>query len=783
MANKDSGSGGRPDKNSNYVSPKDQKYLEKGIRHPFWHKFGFVVAVIALFFIFTAFVAGGYCLHYMLKFVNGDASINLDEYKQNQSQTTIMYTLDGDGNEIELARLHGEENRIWVDLDDIPENLQHAYVALEDKRFYDHNGVDWLRTISVIAVYNFQQGGSTITQQLIKNLTGQNGRTFVRKYNEILNALNVEKHYSKDTILEAYLNTLYLDGGCYGVQTAAEYYFGKNVSELNLAECASIAAITQAPYTYDPLINPDNNRTRQLQCLKDMLDQGYITQKEYDDAVNYKMVFTNSADYVESESAKKKSSSEKNETETIQSYYIDYVIDQVIDDLMNTRNYTYSDAWRLVYYGGLKIHVAQDTSIQSELEKVYYNREGFPSSKNSYGELVQSSMVVMDYSGRVLGIVGQAGEKTMNRNLNIATQSRRQPGSSIKPLSVYSLAINSDKYTWSYPLVQNYGILVNGERWPQNYGGDPGSPYSYITIQKALAPSYNTVPAQILKDIGTDKSYNWLKTAFHFTSLEEADNDYAPLAVGAMTHGVYGIEMAAGFATFGNGGKYYAPYSYYTVTNSDNSIVYLTHSDDGEQVMDKGTAEVMNKLLQTVVTESNGTGRQYGVTGFETFAKTGTTTDEKDRWFIGGTPYYVAAVWFGYAEHPEALDYSVNYCGRTFQTVMNDIHEGLESKSFEFDDEIEQDTFCYDTGLLASRNCYNTGVGWYKTDNVPGYCSGGGSSRKYASTTSAATTAASDENTTKQSETTTQAAATTQAATTTARNADNGQNDAGQDEN
>ena len=711
----------------NAEKPKKKKRVRK--EYPKLRRTAILFCAVFLAGMITVSSVGLYVVRYMTDFINGDVAINLDEYKANQSQTTILYTLDDDGNEIEIARLHGEENRIWVDLDEIPNNLQKAFIALEDMRFPVHQGVDWRRTIAVMIVPAYDgQGGSTITQQLIKNLTGERDVTYVRKYREILNALNLEKHFSKETILEAYLNTLYLDAGCYGVQTAAEYYFGKDVNELNLAECACIAAITQQPRANNPILNYDKNRERMVYTLDCMLRDGYITQKEYDAAIEYDLVFTTDDDYVATDKNDKKDdmitvTEDGPETEKeVQGYYVDYVIESVIEDLMEAYGYSYNDAWRMVYYGGLKIHVAVDTEIQKTLEDIYYNRDGFPTSKNSHGESVQSCMVIMDYEGRVLGIIGQAGEKEGARCLNIATDSKRQPGSAIKPLSVYSYAIESNRYTWSYPLVQNFGITVDGQRWPTNYGGDPGAATSFETIQQALAPSHNTVPAQILKSVGVSKGYEWLQEAFKITSLEESDCDYAPLAVGAMSHGVYAIEMCAAYATFGNSGVYYEPYCYYTVTNSSGSTVYLTHNDVGEQVMEPGTADVMNKLLQTVTTASNGTGRAYRVSGFDMFAKTGTTSDEKDRWFIGGTPYYVCSVWMGYSEYAEELDFSTNYCGKLYQTVMNKIHSNLPTKSFEYSNEIVKKTYCATTGLIAGAKCEKTATGWYKKGSVPSTC-------------------------------------------------------------
>ena len=711
---------------------KEKKPKKPKKEHKNAKKLGIIFCSLFLVGLISVSSVGLYVLKYMADFVNGEVAIDLDEYKANQSQTTILYTLDKNGKEVEVARLHGEENRIWVDLDDMPKNLQNAFIALEDMRFRSHAGVDWRRTISVAIIpSNKGEGGSTITQQLIKNLTGERDVTYIRKFREIQNALNLERHFSKETILEAYLNTLYLDGGCYGVQTASEYYFGKDVEDLTLAECACIAAITQAPRANNPIINPEKNEERRNWTLRCMLEEEYITQEEYDEALEYDFVFTTDDDYVENTDDDHydddmihidESNVGQTQEKEVQSYYVDYVIDKVIKDLMATSDYTYNEAWRLVYYGGLKIHVAVDSEIQSILEKVYYNREGFPNAVNSYGEDVQSSIVVMDYTGRVVGIVGQAGEKQGARSLNIATDSRRQPGSSIKPLSVYSLAIDSNMYTWSYPKVKNYGIIVDGERWPLNYGGDPGSEDSYETLQQALAPSHNTVPAQIVNKLGITRCYNWLVDKFKFTSLEEDDHTYSSMAVGGMTHGVYGIEMCAAYTTFGNGGVYYEPYCYYTVTNSSGSKVYLTRNDNGEQVMDRATADVMNKMLQTVATAGDGTARAYRVTGFDMFAKTGTTSNEKDRWFVGGTPYYVCTIWMGYAEHAEELDFSTNYTGKIYQNVMNSIHKNLPSKDFEFSDEIVRRDYCARSGLIASSGCAKGGTGWYKKEAIPSTC-------------------------------------------------------------
>ena len=256
-----------------------------------------VILCVLVVGMLTTAIIGGYVFFNIVSFAHGEIAINLDDYKANQNQTSFVYAYDSNNELVEMAQLHGEENRIWVDFDKMPENLRNAFVCLEDKRFKKHHGVDWLRTFGAATGLS-SGGGSTITQQLVKNLTNDKEVTVVRKFKEIERALNLEQHYSKDAILEAYLNTLYLGNGCYGVQTASETYFGKDVSELNLAECATLAVITKAPTTYNPLLNPESNKKRQELCLKYMLEEKAISKEEYEEAVNYKLVFTNSEGYV-----------------------------------------------------------------------------------------------------------------------------------------------------------------------------------------------------------------------------------------------------------------------------------------------------------------------------------------------------------------------------------------------------------------------------------------------------------------------------------------------------
>lgn len=706
---------------------------------------GFVLVVAVVFIVcFSVISIYGY------SFVHGDPVFNLTEEKYSQNQTSFIYGYDSDGNAVELTRLHGEENRIWVNLDDMSPHLKDAFIAIEDQRFEKHHGVDWIRTIGVIVKpSNSGQGGSTITQQLIKNLTDEKDVTIVRKFNEILSALNLERNYSKDEIIEAYLNTIYLSEGCYGVKTAAETYFGKDVSDLNIAECASIAAITQYPGKYDPLRKPENNRQRQLRILEAMLKQGFINQEEYDEAVAYKMVFTNSEDYQGSQVSDSDSGANENK---IDSYYVDYVIKTVLEDLQKM-GYTERKAKSLLYGGGLKIYTAVDFDVQSALEDVYENYKRMPD------ESVQGAMVVMNYEGRVLGLVGGTGEYSGSLELNRAFQSYRQPGSSIKPLSVYGPAfeksLNDDSVDiyWSTLIEDRPLKEVNGKPWPTNEGG--GYSGAKTTIQRGIANSMNTISARTLDKIGVDYAYDYITNRFHISSLGAADCDYAPLATGSLTEGVSVLEMTAAYATFGNGGAYYQPYCYYKIEDSQgNTLIETDAASTKEQALTESTGWLMNKILQTVMT--SGTGRSYKISGVECFGKTGTTTDSKDRWFVGGTPEYVAAVWYGY-DMPKEIVYrlSSNPAGTIWETVMNEIYDAKGKNVTEFPeyDGIVQKSYDSSTGLLTNYSSGNTG--WYDVNNLPAYTT---RSNRSSSSSSSSDEKSSEETTAAKNEENTNAA-------------------------
>lgn len=684
------------------------------------------VAKVLLGMLMVVGVVGIVCFSviaiYGYSIVYGDPVFDLTEQALSQNQTSFIYGNDGD-DIVEITRLHGEENRIWVDLDEMSEFMPNTIIATEDKRFRKHHGVDWKRTIGVFIKQN-DQGGSTITQQLIKNLTDDNKVTYVRKFNEILRALNLERNYNKDEILEAYLNTIYLSNGCYGVKTAAEFYFGKEVSDLNAAECASIAAITKAPTYYDPLINPENNRTRQEWILGEMnsKENGFLNDEQYKEAMDYEMIFTNSENYKGSQLQEQNN---KKDNDDITNYYVDFVIRSVQEDLQKM-GYTSKKAHDLVYGGGLKIYSAIDFDVQDSLEDVYENYKRMPD------ETVQGAMCIMDYEGRVLGIIGGTGKNKGAMLLNRASQSTRPAGSSIKPLSVYAPALEKSKKDdnvniyWSTMIKDAPFMTVEGEPWPHNQGGGYSS--SNVTLQNGLARSLNTVAARTLDMISVDYSYEFLTENFHLSTIDGIrDVDYGPLALGSLTNGATVLDLTAGYVTFGNGGNYYEPYSYYKVTDSQDNVIIEKKPDETKQeALSESTAWLMNKLLQTVMTQ--GTGTSYKLSGIECFGKTGTTNDDKDRWFVGGTPNFVAAVWYGY-DTPKEVHYSLssNPAGTIWKTVFSEVYEKLEargddlsSKFPEFDG-IVQRSYCSSCGKLTSDS---GNYGWYDADNLPGYCGG-----------------------------------------------------------
>ena len=659
---------------------------------------GKFILIFLITIIIGGAVAGGAVLTAVMGMWGNTDGIDLDSLTMD-SNSNIVYLDPNTGEEKNLLTLSSDENRIWVDLDATPKNLQNAFIAIEDERFPIHNGVDIKRTLKATLTYFLDKltgkggqaslGGSTITQQLIKNITGDDEQTISRKISEISKAIDLEKKLSKDQILELYLNCIFLSQNCHGVQTAANLYFDKDVSQLNLAECASIASITQNPALYDPFINPDKNKEKQELVLAKMLSLGYITQEEYDEAVNYLLTFS-------------KDTAATKKEEIITSYYVDQVVRDAISRLQE-KGYSESLATKMVYSGGLKIYCAYDPEIQSIVEEYYYNTNNFPDSS------AQSSIVIIDPSdGRVVAMAGGIGEKEASFTLNRAAQSPRQPGSTIKPLAVYAPALDNGTINTSTRVMDK---RKSYDGWvPRNYS------YTYsnseVGLDYALQQSLNTVPVEIMSDMGIQTSFDFMTQKLGFTTLVEAeeingeiytDLGYAQLALGGLTHGATNIEMTAAYCIFPNQGVYNKPYTFTEIKNeSGETILTGRDSDTTWEAIKPETAAIMNRYLNSVVT--SGTGRGAALSdGTFTAGKTGTTSENFDRWFIGYSPYYVASVWYGY-DTPASIEMSSNPCIPVWKNVMDKVHSTIKKKNRSIDIDY---SVSVSSGVSKSKNTEN----------------------------------------------------------------------------
>ncbi|HIS72947.1 MAG TPA: PBP1A family penicillin-binding protein [Candidatus Scatomorpha pullicola] len=595
-----------------------------------------------------------------------DLDISLDDFSLSESST--VYDINGDV----MATLSSGENRIWVDYEDIPEDLEHALVAIEDKRFYEHKGVDWYRTVGAIFssfLGSSSFGGSTITQQLIKNLTGDNEVTVQRKLVEIFRALEFEKKYDKEEIIEWYLNAVFFGEGCNGIYTAAQTYFGKEPSELTLAECASIVGIVNLPTYYSPFYSLENNKKRQETVLREMYEQGYITYDEYTQAVNEELVFTRSPSEVAS-------------TE-IYSYYVEAVIDDVTADLMEVRGINYETATRLLYSGGYQIYTCCDSRIQEIAENYYENLDNFPNVYPRTTQQLQSAIVIMDqYTGNIVAMVGGVGEKNANLILNRATDTTRAPGSSLKPLSVYAPGFDLGIITQNTLVIDGNpadpGYTLEHFSWyPRNasltYTDGP------VTIRKGLISSLNTVAVQILDKLGLETSYSYLEDVFGFTTLVDADYNPSPLALGELTYGVTVREMTQAFSALANGGTFSESRTYSQVVDSNGNVVLDNPVQQRQAIRENAAWNVVDMMVGSA---NGGTSTSANFYTQEVAGKTGSSGNNRDRWFVGMTPYYVAAVWTG---HDIPVDNGVTWSNPAcviWRNIMQQVHEGLEYRSF-----------------------------------------------------------------------------------------------------
>lgn len=625
-----------------------------------------VLGTILLIFILSALLFGCIFAYYVKSTITPNINISLDDFSVKQS-SSILYEASPD-NWQQLIELSGSEKRIWVDYNDIPQYMEQAVISIEDKRFYTHKGVDWYRSVG--AFFNMflgmrnDFGGSTITQQLIKNLTKQDDVTVQRKLLEIFQALELEKKYDKQDIMQWYLNVVYYGEGSYGVQAAAQTYFGKDIQDLDLAECAAIAGITNLPTYYDPFYSLANNKERQEIILHEMYKQGYITKEECDAAIAEELQFVRGEEYTY--------------TQETYTYYEETVIADVIRDLMEEKGINEIAAKQLVYNGGYQIYCCMKPDIQQKVDSIYQNLDALPQSySNPTGQQLQSGIVVMDpHTGEVVALEGGTGSKTINFGLNRAVDTKRPAGSSFKPVAIYGPATEYGIITPSTLVLDEPDQTLKGTSWfPANSGN---SYYGVVTIAEALKRSLNTVSAQILDKLTPRASYDFLTQKLGFTSLIQADCDYAPLSLGQLTNGVTVREMAQAFSAFDNEGVFTYARTYTKVTDSNGNIV-LDNTPNTIQAFSANTAHIMSYMLKGAV--DGGTGSEARLGNMPVAGKTGTTTDSRDRWFVGYTPYYCAAVWTGY-DTPAVMNFSGNPASQIWHSVMASISEGQEYQEF-----------------------------------------------------------------------------------------------------
>lgn len=739
------------------TAKKEKELLSKGtmIRKKFT-----VIFAKTLLVCLIAFTVVGGCAGYGV--YKGIVDSVPDIHDIDATPTGYLSTvLDNQGNETATLVASGS-NRVYVTIDEIPLDLQHAFVAIEDARFYEHNGIDITGIVRAgitgITSGRFSQGASTITQQLLKNnvftdWTSESSFAdkMERKIQEQYLAIQLEKVEDKDWILENYLNTINLGQNTLGVQAASQRYFNKDVSELTLSECAVIAGITQNPSRYNPVSNPDANAERRTKVLNNMLDQGYIDQAAYDTAMADNVY--DRIQIVDSETA----------SDNINSYFVDALTEQVIDDLMEVKGYTETQAYKALYEGGLTIYSTQDPSIQQICDEEVNNADNYGSEtkyscsyrltiqkadgtyqnyseqtmlsyyqgKNSKynidfdskeavdaaieqykadimedgdtivpnGESItytmqpQASMTVIDQStGEVKAIVGGRGDKTANKTLNRATDTKRQPGSTFKILSAYAPALDIGGMTLASvqddaPYTYSNAAHTPVNNYDKSYRG-------FTTIREGITYSINIVAVKTLTDIGVDIGYEYLQN-FGFSTLCDSDRTQA-LALGGITNGVTNLELTAAYATIANGGTYTKPRFYTKILDHDGNVL-IDNTPQTHTVLKETTAWLLTNAMEDVLT--NGTGRPAHFNGIPQAGKSGTTSSDRDALFAGYTPYYTCVVWGGYDDNAE-LSYTT-YPKTLWKSVMGRIHENLDYKDFDKPDGITTATVCKKSGKLA----------------------------------------------------------------------------------
>lgn len=677
-----------------------KKKTKKKNKKSFWKIF-FTVILICMF-VGIALVVG-----FIMSILNGAGALSRADFEIS-NLSTIIY--DKYGNE--YVSLYSSENRLYSGLGEMSPYLPKAFISIEDERFEKHIGIDIKRTAAAVVQFVFtgdsEFGGSTITQQLIKKVTEDNGRNWQRKAREIVRAIQVEQWLTKDQIIELYMNMIYLGSGAYGVETAAYTYFNKSAADLDIAESALIAGLAQAPEGYNPYVYPEKAKKRQELVLGKMKQLGYISAEEYEDAMAKELVY-------EKGTMQQTSSN---------SYFIDALIDTLIADLQEEKGVTAAMARKMIYSNGLQIYTTIDPEIQEAIESVYVDEaeKYFKLSNGEYDPNLQSAMVIIDYKkGDVVGLIGGAGEKVTQRGLNRATHTYRAPGSTIKPLAVYAPGIDTEAFTAATvfddtPVTMQVGV----DTWtPSNsYKGYRG----LTPVRKAIEISSNIIAAKAFQEVGATTAVNYLKK-FGITSITSSDVYPGALALGGLTKGISTFEHAAAYGTIANGGIYVEP-KLYTKVLDNNEEVILEKTSEIKEVLSEESAFIVTSMLRDVVTGISATGGAAALPNMPVAGKTGTTNGSMDRWFAGYTPYYVASVWTGY-DIQQTVNATGNPSARLWKAVMQKVHASLPSKQFEKPSGVVTCEVCLDSGLLATDLCRNdrrgdrTTTEYFTTDTIP----------------------------------------------------------------
>ncbi len=671
-------------------------------------------------------------------------------------RTSNIFYVDSNGDIQQLQQIYTTTDRQWASLEEIPQALVDAAVAIEDKRFYEHQGVDWITTVKACLNMFFggddQFGGSTITQQLVKNITQEKSVTVQRKVMEIFRAQLFEREYDKDLIMEYYLNRIYLGRGCYGVKSAAAEYFGKELQNLSPAECASLISITNNPSLFNPYSESSymykgeerngaqRNRYRQLNVLSEMHDQGYLSDEEYGEAVAQEMIFKEGIapedrwTVCENETcgyAGTRSNFEGSgdawycpicgsltSVNTSASQYIySWFVDAVIIDFASYLAEQDGKSWdeldepgREVYLdriqkGGYNIYTTLDMEVQKQVDEVYTNLDNMPKTRSQ--QQLQSSIVVIDNrTGDVVALSGGVGEKDTFLGYHRATQAKLQTGSAQKPVSVYAPAFESGKVSPA-TVFKDLPVTYTDGNWPKN----DNRKYNYSrTVYQGIVSSVNTISVRTLDAIGAEYGYSFAKYNFGQESLvERYPTDYevksdigrAPLALGALTLGSTVQEMSAAYATFANNGVWREPRLYTKIYNSDGELV-VDNTQDSRKILSSKTVNYMNYCLYNAA--NHGTGGAAVFNGQTIAGKTGTTSNNRDRWFCGYTSHYTAAVWVGY-DQPEQINVGTNPAAQMWRKVMQPIHEGLPKEGLYDGGAFRSVAVCLDSGKLATNAC------------------------------------------------------------------------------